>query len=81
MISDVLKARLAELGMLLSHSRPRVSSDNPYSESLFRTVKYCPELPSKGFESLAAVRDWMLALEEGLQRTAPAQRHPIRDTV
>ncbi|MFK4754896.1 hypothetical protein, partial [Oceanobacter antarcticus] len=40
-------ARLAELGMLMSYSRPRVSNDNPYSESLFRTVKYCPAWPSK----------------------------------
>ena len=43
MTAYTLKARLAELGMLMSHSRPRVSNDNPYSESLFRTVKYCPE--------------------------------------
>lgn len=60
MTSYMLKARLAELGMLMSHSRPKVSNDDPYSESLFRTVKYCPEWPSKGFESLTAVRDWML---------------------
>ena len=52
-----------DLGMLMPHSRPRVSNDNPYSESLFRTVKYCPEWPSKGFASLGAVRDWMLAFE------------------
>jgi len=40
-----------------------VSNDNPYSESLFRTVKYCPEWPSKGFKSLTVVREWMLAFE------------------
>jgi len=61
MTSYTLKARLANLGMLMSHSRPRVSNDNPYSESLFRTVKYCPEWPSKGFKSLTALREWMLA--------------------
>lgn len=61
MTSYTLKARLADLGMLMSHSRQRVSNDNPYSESLFWTAKYCPECLSKGFASLTAVRDWMLA--------------------
>lgn len=65
MKSYVLKARLAELGMLMSYSRPRVSNDNPFSESLFRTLKYCPEWPKKGFASLTAVREWMLAFEQG----------------
>ena len=84
MTSYTLKARLADLGMLMSHSRPRVSNDNPYSESLFRTVKYCPEWPSKGFKSLTAVRDWMLAFEyayneqhlhSGIRFVTPADRH------
>lgn len=84
MTSYTLKARLAELGMLMSHSRPRVSNDNPYSESLFRTVKYCPEWPSKGFASLEAVRDWMLTfknayneqhLHSGIRFITPAERH------
>jgi putative transposase len=84
MTSYTLKARLADLGMLMSHSRPRVSNDNPYSESLFRTVKYCPEWPSKGFASLTAVRDWMLAFEyayneqhlhSGIRFVTPADRH------
>lgn len=63
MTSYMLKARLADLGMLMSHSRPRVSNDNPYPQSLFRIVKYCPEWWSKGFESLTAVREWMLAFK------------------
>ena len=84
MTSYTLKARLAELGMLMSHSRPRVSNDNPYSESLFRTVKYCPEWPSKGFKSLTVVREWMLSFEHaynerhlhsGIQFVTPADRH------
>ena len=84
MTSYMLKARLADLGMLMSHSRPRVSNDNPYSESLFRTVKYCPAWPSKGFASLKAVRDWMLAFEgayneqhlhSGIRFVTPADRH------
>lgn len=69
MTSYTLRARLAELGMPMSHSRPRVSNDNPYSESLFRTLKYCPAWPSKGFASLADVRDWMLAFK---MRTTPS---------
>jgi len=84
MTSYTLKARLAELGMLMSHSRPRVSNDNPYSESLFRTVKYCPQWPAKGFRSLAEVRDWMLLFEyayneqhrhSGINFVTPADRH------
>ena len=84
MTSYTLKARLAELGMLMSYSRPRVSNDNPYSESLFRTVKYCPQWPSKGFKSLTGVREWMLQFEQayneqhlhsGIKFVTPADRH------
>lgn len=84
MTSHTLRARLAELGMSMSHSRPRVSNDNPYSESLFRTVKYCPQWPSKGFASLTVVREWMLAFEEayncqhlhsGINFVTPSDRH------
>jgi len=38
---------LADLGVLKSHSRPHVSDDNPYSESQFKTMKYCPEFPDR----------------------------------
>lgn len=84
MTSYIFKTRLAELGMLMSHSRPRVSNDNPYSESLFRTVKYCPQWPTKGFASLTVLRDWMLAFEQGYNEqhlhsginfVTPADRH------
>lgn len=47
------------LGVVPSFSRPSVSNDNPFSESLFKTLKYCPEYPSKPFESLQAARDWV----------------------
>jgi transposase InsO family protein len=46
-----LEARLEELGVLRSFSRPRVSNDNPYSESLFRTIKYRPDYPNRPFAS------------------------------
>ena len=38
---------LSELGMVKSHNRPYCASDNPYSESQFRTMKYCPEFPDR----------------------------------
>ncbi len=41
-----------------SYSRPRVSGDNAYAESLFRTAKYRPEFPTKGFGTLQAAREW-----------------------
>ena len=44
-----LESRLEEMGVLRSFSRPRVSNDNPYSESLFRTLKYRPDYPSRPF--------------------------------
>ena len=52
-------ATLQALGVVPSFSRPSVSDDNPYSESLFRTLKYCPAYPNKPFESLEAARRWV----------------------
>ena len=54
-----MKAKLEALGITPSYSRPRVSNDNPYSESLFRTFKYRPEYPVNGFESIEAARRWV----------------------
>ncbi|WP_457946093.1 IS3 family transposase [Pseudarthrobacter sp. alpha12b] len=48
---------LRTLGIRPSHSRPRVSNDNPYIESLFKTVKYSLEFPER-FESLKQARDF-----------------------
>jgi putative transposase len=59
MKSQTLQAKLYDLGITPSHSRPRVSNDNPYSEALFRTLKYCPQWPSQGFASLLAASEWM----------------------
>ncbi len=52
-------ATLQELGVMPSFSRPAVSNDNPYSESLFRTLKYRPQYPSGAFENLLAARQWV----------------------
>ena len=59
MKSLTLQAKMYDLGVTSSRSRPRVSNDNPYSESLFRTVKYCPRWPSEGFKSLDDARGWV----------------------
>ena len=50
------KATMVNLGVIASYSRPRVSDDNPFYESLFRTVKYRPEYPKKPFASLEESR-------------------------
>ena len=61
MKSYTLKAKLEELGIFSSYSRPRVSNDNPYSESIFRTCKYRPGYPTEGFESIETARNWVLS--------------------
>src|SRR5690606_32923164 len=53
-------ATLQRLGIVPSFSRPAVSDDNPYSESLFRTLKYTPAYPKKPFASIEQARQWVL---------------------
>jgi len=48
---------MAELGITCSHNRPRVSNDNPFSESQFKTAKYQPDYPGR-FDSLAHAQCW-----------------------
>jgi putative transposase len=52
-------ATLHNLGVIPSFSRPSVSNDNAYSESLFRTMKYRPEYPSKPFENMEQAQSWV----------------------
>ena len=47
MTSKPVSVLLADLGITRSHSRPRVSDDNPFSEAQFRTLKYCPAFPER----------------------------------
>ena len=54
-----MKVKMEDLGITSSYNRPRVSNDNPFSESTFRTLKYRPNWPSDGFKSLEVVRDWV----------------------
>ena len=84
MKSQTLQAKLEEWGLASSHSRPGVSNDNAYVESLFRTLKYCPQWPSGGFESLTEAREWVHAFvkwynhehqHSRIRFVTPAQRH------
>ena len=59
MKASTMLATLQELGVAGSFSRPRVSDDNPFSEALFRTVKYRPEYPSRPFATLEEARSWV----------------------
>ncbi len=59
MKASTLLATLQRLGIVPSFSRPSVSNDNPYSESLFGTMKYRPGYPSQPFDSLEAARVWV----------------------
>lgn len=55
----LLQNTLHQLGVGPSFSRPSVSNDNPFSESLFRTLKYRPLYPRKPFESLNHPQHWV----------------------
>lgn len=88
MKSFTLQAKMEELGVIRSYSRPRVSNDNPYSESLFRTVKYHPRWPSEGFENLEAARLWVKDFVQWynnehrhsrIKFVTPVQRHTGED--
>ncbi|ROZ66242.1 IS3 family transposase [Ramlibacter sp. WS9] len=77
-------AMLNWLGVKPSYSRPRVSDDNAYAESLFRTAKYRPEFPTKGFATLQEARAWAASFvrwynfehrHSGIRYVTPAQRH------
>ena len=81
-------AMLHWLGIDPSYSRPRVSNDNPYVESLFRTAKYRPEFPAGGFVDLDHARGWATEFvrwynhahrHSGIGYVTPAQRHAGTD--
>lgn len=55
MVSRPVSEMLVNLGVLRSHSRPRTSNDNPYSEAQFKTMKYVPDFPDR-FGSLPDAR-------------------------
>jgi putative transposase len=76
------------LGITPSYSRPRVSDDNAFVESLFRTAKYRPQFPASGFASLEDARRWASDFvawynhdhrHSGIRFVSPAQRHAGED--
>ena len=84
MKGSTMLATLEQLGVAPSFSRPRVSNDNAYAESLFRTCKYRPDYPSKPFATLEDARAWTQKFvcwynqdhkHSGLKFVTPAQRH------
>jgi len=85
---SALKATMEALGIRPSYSRPRVSDDNPYSEAIFRTCKYRPNYPNKGFVNIEKARLWASNFVDwyneehhhsGIKFVTPSQRHAGED--
>jgi len=83
-------ATLQSLGVMPSFSRPSVSNDNPYSESLFKTLKYRPDCPNRAFENLFAARQWVGTFvhwynhehrHSAIRFVTPNERHAGHDAV
>jgi transposase InsO family protein len=88
MKSSTLYATLQALGVAHSHSRPSVSDDNPFIESLFRTIKYRPSDRVRAFASLEEAREFADRLfawyndehcHSQISMVTPAQRHAGED--
>jgi len=76
--------KLYELGITASNSEPRVSDDNAFIESLFKTLKYAPRYPPGGFKCIDACRQWTQQLvqyyngqhrHKGISWVSPLERH------
>ena len=83
-----LRATLETLGIASSFSRPRVSNDNPYSESLFKTLKYRADFPDLPFGTLETARRWVRDFvhwynhehrHSAIRFVTPEQRHSGED--
>ena len=81
-------ATLQKLGVVPSFSRPSISDDNPFSESLFRTLKYTPTYPNQPFKDLSAAREWVHSFAQwynnkhhhsAIRFVTPNQRHSGED--
>src|SRR5690606_7656671 len=83
-----MKTTMEKLGITASSSRPRVSNDNPFSEALFRTCKYRPDWPTKGFATKADAQAWVKSfaswyngehLHSAIRFVTPDARHAGHD--
>ena len=88
LVSHTVQSKVLSMGITPSRSRPRVSNDNAYIESFFRTLKYCPMWPSQGFANLTEAREWVQKFMEwyneqhkhsALKFVTPGQRHRGED--
>ena len=88
MKGETMLATMQRLGVAHSRSRPAVSNDNPYSESLFKTLKYRPQFPLTPFADLLQARRWVAAWvhwynnehrHSAISFVTPAQRHAQLD--
>lgn len=79
---------MRHLGVVSSYSRPRVSNDNAYAESIFRTCKYRPGYPYRGFKDIGKAREWILGFvrwynqehrHSGIKFVTPQSRHEGKD--
>ncbi len=84
MTGATMVATLERLGVIPSLSRPAVSDDNPYSESLFKTLKYRPSYPDRAFSSIDQARQWVSRfvrwyntehLHSAIRFVTPSSRH------
>ena len=84
MRGNTMVSTLQWLGVIPSFSRPHVCNDNPYSESLFRTLKHTPRYPQMPFDSIAAAAAWVGAFvawynaehrHSGIRFVTPDERH------
>ncbi len=83
-----MKVTMEKLGITASCSRPRVSNDNPFCEALFRTCKYRPDWPTKGFATKADAQAWVKSftrwydgehLHSAIRFVTPNARHAGHD--
>jgi len=88
MKGSTMAATMQKLGVIPSFSRPRVSDDNPYSEALFRTLKYRPEYPSMPFDTIETAQRWVddfviwyntVHLHSAIRFVTPDDRHYGRE--
>jgi len=88
MKGSTMLVTLQQLGVVPSFSWPRVSDDNPFSEALFRTLKYRPQYPPRAFESLEEAQAWVdlfvtwyntVHLHSAIRFVTPDDRHYGRE--